>query len=97
MLKGKYGAEGQNRTVDTSLFRAVLCQLSYLGTVGFSNREDWVQNFGLNVFFPILERCVAGSSRENQAKRLGYQSWIFSPIPWRVPNFITRITLDGIF
>ena len=29
----KCGAEGQNRTVDTSLFRAVLCQLSYLGTV----------------------------------------------------------------
>ncbi|GJL53935.1 MAG: hypothetical protein NPIRA02_10670 [Nitrospirales bacterium] len=28
----EYGAEGQNRTVDTSLFRAVLCQLSYLGT-----------------------------------------------------------------
>ena len=28
------GAEGQNRTVDTSLFRAVLCQLSYLGTGG---------------------------------------------------------------
>ena len=28
----KCGAEGQNRTVDTSLFRAVLCQLSYLGT-----------------------------------------------------------------
>jgi hypothetical protein len=28
------GAEGQNRTVDTSLFRAVLCQLSYLGTEG---------------------------------------------------------------
>ena len=28
----KSGAEGQNRTVDTSLFRAVLCQLSYLGT-----------------------------------------------------------------
>ena len=27
----KYGAEGQNRTVDTSLFRAVLYQLSYLG------------------------------------------------------------------
>ena len=27
-----YGAEGQNRTVDTSLFRAVLYQLSYLGT-----------------------------------------------------------------
>lgn len=26
-----YGAEGQNRTVDTSLFRAVLYQLSYLG------------------------------------------------------------------
>ena len=26
------GAEGQNRTVDTSLFRAVLYQLSYLGT-----------------------------------------------------------------
>ena len=25
------GAEGQNRTVDTSLFRAVLYQLSYLG------------------------------------------------------------------
>ena len=29
------GAEGQNRTVDTSLFRAVLCQLSYLGTESF--------------------------------------------------------------
>jgi hypothetical protein len=29
----KCGAEGQNRTVDTSLFRAVLCQLSYLGTI----------------------------------------------------------------
>ena len=28
----KNGAEGQNRTVDTSLFRAVLYQLSYLGT-----------------------------------------------------------------
>ena len=28
----KSGAEGQNRTVDTSLFRAVLYQLSYLGT-----------------------------------------------------------------
>jgi hypothetical protein len=28
------GAEGQNRTVDTSLFRAVLYQLSYLGTEG---------------------------------------------------------------
>ena len=28
----EYGAEGQNRTADTSLFRAVLCQLSYLGT-----------------------------------------------------------------
>jgi hypothetical protein len=27
----KYGAEAQNRTADTSLFRAVLCQLSYLG------------------------------------------------------------------
>ncbi len=34
ILEGaKRGAEGQNRTVDTSLFRAVLCQLSYLGTV----------------------------------------------------------------
>jgi hypothetical protein len=28
----KIGAEAQNRTADTSLFRAVLCQLSYLGT-----------------------------------------------------------------
>ena len=32
---GWNGAEGQNRTVDTSLFRAVLCQLSYLGTKKF--------------------------------------------------------------
>ena len=32
----KYGAEGQNRTVDTSLFRAVLCQLSYLGIFGMT-------------------------------------------------------------
>lgn len=33
------GAEGQNRTVDTSLFRAVLYQLSYLGTGGSWSRE----------------------------------------------------------
>ena len=33
------GAEGQNRTVDTSLFRAVLCQLSYLGTSGKSGTD----------------------------------------------------------
>ena len=33
------GAEGQNRTVDTSLFRAVLCQLSYLGTSGESGTD----------------------------------------------------------
>jgi hypothetical protein len=33
----KHGAEGQNRTVDTSLFRAVLYQLSYLGVqAGFA-------------------------------------------------------------
>ena len=47
-----YGAEGQNRTVDTSLFRAVLYQLSYLGTTRESLQEsggryrrsrDWVK------------------------------------------------------
>jgi hypothetical protein len=32
-VKLRSGAEGQNRTVDTSLFRAVLYQLSYLGTM----------------------------------------------------------------
>ncbi len=32
MDTSRYGAEAQNRTADTSLFRAVLCQLSYLGT-----------------------------------------------------------------
>ena len=32
--ESRCGAEGQNRTVDTSLFRAVLYQLSYLGTQG---------------------------------------------------------------
>jgi hypothetical protein len=41
----KIGAEGQNRTVDTSLFRAVLCQLSYLGTEMEAGwhcyRNDW--------------------------------------------------------
>jgi hypothetical protein len=30
--RGASGAEGQNRTDDTRLFRAVLYQLSYLGT-----------------------------------------------------------------
>jgi hypothetical protein len=35
----KSGAEGQNRTVDTSLFRAVLCQLSYLGIGQDCERE----------------------------------------------------------
>ena len=44
------GAERQNRTVDTSLFRAVLCQLSYLGTeVVFGIREGVV---------PILAKPV---------------------------------------
>lgn len=38
MLDGS-GAEGQNRTVDTSLFRAVLYQLSYLGTGESWSRE----------------------------------------------------------
>ena len=32
MLSNLNGAEAQNRTADTSLFRAVLYQLSYLGT-----------------------------------------------------------------
>ena len=35
------GAEGQNRTVDTSLFRAVLYQLSYLGTLGAGVEKRW--------------------------------------------------------
>jgi hypothetical protein len=36
------GAEGQNRTVDTSLFRAVLYQLSYLGTTrGLASGKWW--------------------------------------------------------
>ncbi len=36
------GAEGQNRTVDTSLFRAVLYQLSYLGTTrGLTSGKWW--------------------------------------------------------
>ena len=39
------GAEGQNRTVDTSLFRAVLCQLSYLGTW-----YRWIRATGWAVF-----------------------------------------------
>ncbi|SPP66865.1 hypothetical protein NITLEN_90120 [Nitrospira lenta] len=36
------GAEGQNRTVDTSLFRAVLYQLSYLGMArGLTSGKWW--------------------------------------------------------
>ncbi len=34
-----YGAEAQNRTVDTSLFRAVLYQLSYLGTLNLHDNQ----------------------------------------------------------
>ena len=48
----KCGAEGQNRTVDTSLFRAVLYQLSYLGTVPESKKRG----------------TVTGSSEKNQAR-----------------------------
>ena len=35
---GEYGAEGQNRTVDTGIFSAVLYQLSYLGLIRSSRR-----------------------------------------------------------
>jgi hypothetical protein len=42
------GAEGQNRTVDTSLFRAVLCQLSYLGTETEAGRGTVTETIGEN-------------------------------------------------
>jgi hypothetical protein len=54
------GAEGQNRTVDTSLFRAVLCQLSYLGTEGS-------QSFSAG-WFPYL--------RDQPTPRASYQGHI---------------------
>ena len=41
-MSAECGAEGQNRTVDTSLFRAVLYQLSYLGIpAGFLRLRTW--------------------------------------------------------
>ncbi len=45
MSKGKNGAEAQNRTADTRLFRPLLYQLSYLGIVAgrlnerYNNRQ----------------------------------------------------------
>ena len=56
ILRGS-GAEGQNRTVDTSLFRAVLCQLSYLGTEG-------IRSFSAGLF---------PSSRDQSTPRASYQ------------------------
>ena len=59
---GRYGAEGQNRTADTSLFRAVLCQLSYLGIR--SDRDGEGETF---MVAEVTEApCVAGLTAENQ-------------------------------
>ena len=33
------GAEGQNRTVDTTIFSRMLYQLSYFGTAGLNRKE----------------------------------------------------------
>ena len=46
------GAEGQNRTVDTSLFRAVLYQLSYLGTVCGKKSEALIQDHPIKIKLP---------------------------------------------
>ena len=35
------GAEGQNRTDDTSIFSAVLYRLSYLGSYKYVSRGSW--------------------------------------------------------
>ena len=53
------GAEGQNRTVDTSLFRAVLCQLSYLGIGQDCERESCLQDHlqKINITFAVAERA----------------------------------------
>ena len=47
------GAEGQNRTVDTSLFRAVLCQLSYLGTRSVCGRGALLQHRPEKIKVPL--------------------------------------------
>jgi hypothetical protein len=36
----KNGAEAQNRTADTRLFRPLLYQLSYLGIEGLTQQDD---------------------------------------------------------
>ena len=46
------GAEGQNRTVDTSLFRAVLYQLSYLGTRSRNKEVALLQNWPEKIKVP---------------------------------------------
>lgn len=48
----KDGAEGQNRTVDTSLFRAVLYQLSYLGTRSRNKEVALLQNWPEKIKVP---------------------------------------------
>ncbi len=49
-----YGAEGQNRTVDTSLFRAVLYQLSYLGIPEEFGRGSCLQDHRQKINSPSL-------------------------------------------
>jgi Phage integrase family len=55
----KCGAEGQNRTVDTSLFRAVLYQLSYLGT-------EWFRSFSAGLFPHAQDQPTPGASYQGR-------------------------------
>ncbi len=41
MVVGERGAEGQNRTVDTGIFSAVLYHLSYLGRQFILKPSSW--------------------------------------------------------
>ena len=59
--KMRSGAEGQNGTVDTSLFRAVLYQLSYLGTVHDKKSEALLQDHQRKIKlpgYPLSERAL---------------------------------------
>ena len=64
------GAEGQNRTADTSLFRAVLCQLSYLGTrQDVARRDD--ENRRSRWLKRVRRHGVTGFHKKNQGDGQG--------------------------
>ncbi len=72
---GLAGAEGQNRTDDTRLFRAVLYRLSYLGATTLAKDTD--SPLPSQPDQPMSAACVAPlASRSRTAIRSAIGGWV---------------------